>query len=447
MGPQNSGYKSSHKNSPANTEKDSKSPSTAGETLAFLLPLELSKNTTSTFSLGLEQLIRVPNELLVFIIPLKNETNKILKTGSKILALEKIKTPNGPLEIDLQLSILLAGKFNLEQTQNEKHLFAGLRLIFKELANFARGKKIITIMLGSTELEKASLIGKFLATDIPASQPVIVVLGTLDSQGISELEYCDANRFVNYSKKSLAQKPNYDGSFAPIISALVYSNLNGGHNFTTISRFPNFFGIEKTSSKLTAAKIWKYQPPDLNPKQKTKLIRLGFEAIRDYLTNQKIPDIIIDDPELEQDSGVFVTIRQNSNLRGCIGTLTADTPLYLAVKNMSIAAATSDPRFRPLNLEDLSQISIKVAVLSPLNRIDIDHIEIGKHGLLIVHQGRRGVLLPEVPVDRGWDKTEFLTHLCLKAGLDPQSIKNNPKLYGFTTIEFESSYKELFIDE
>jgi AmmeMemoRadiSam system protein A len=173
-------------------------------------------------------------------------------------------------------------------------------------------------------------------------------------------------------------------------------------------------------------------------------MRLGYEAIREYLTTQKIPKITIDDPALEQESGVFITIRQNSNLRGCIGTLTADSPLYLAVQNMAIAAATSDPRFYPLNLEDLPQISIKVAILSPLQRMGIDKIEIGKHGLLIIHQGRRGVLLPEVPVDRGWDKAEFLTHLCIKAGLDPQSIKNNPKLYGFTTIEFESSYKDIF---
>ena len=426
------------------TGRDITTHSTPGETFAFLLPLERSDITAGTYSHGLKQLINAPSKLVIFIIPLRDKTEKILTTGSKILDIEKIKTPAGNLEIDRQLTIRLAEKFELEQTQNENHLFASMRLIYKELAASAPEKKILTIMLGSTELEKASILGEFLATNITESQPVIVALGSLDSQGLTELEYCDADLFLNYSQGFLENNPKTDNCFAPILSALVYSNLKGGYNITPISPIPNLFGIDTISSNLTAAKLWKYQPPELKTNQKTNLMRLGYEAIREYLTTQKIPKITIDDPALEQESGVFITIRQNSNLRGCIGTLTADSPLYLAVQNMAIAAATSDPRFYPLNLEDLPKTSIKVAILSPLQRMGIDQIEIGKHGLLIIHQGRRGVLLPEVPVDRGWDKAEFLTHLCIKAGLDPQSIKNNPKLYGFTTIEFESSYKDIF---
>jgi len=444
MSPINSGKKSRQNDPPLIPSKDLQTQSVLGETYAILLPLEWSANTANTISLGLNQIIDGPSKLIIFIIPLRDQTTKTLNTGGKILAIEKVPTPNGTLEIDQQITSLLAEKFDLKQTKNEKHLCESLRHAYQELAASNSDKKVVTIMLGNTELEKASLIGQFLATDITASQPIIVALGTLDIQSLSELEYCDANLFKKYSKKRLAKNPKVNNLFAPIISALEFSNLKGGYNFTTISKFPHFFGFETKFSDQIVAKFWKYHPPDLTANQKIRLMRLGFEAVREYLSSRKTPDFLIDDPALEQESGVFITIRQNSNLRGCIGTLTADTPLYLAVQNMSIAAATSDPRFPPINLKDLPQISVKVAILSPLQRIGIDQIEIGKHGLLIIHQGHRGVLLPEVPVDRGWDKMEFLTHLCLKAGLDPHSIENNPKIYGFTTIEFEGSYKEIF---
>jgi AmmeMemoRadiSam system protein A len=96
-----------------------------------------------------------------------------------------------------------------------------------------------------------------------------------------------------------------------------------------------------------------------------------------------------------------------------------------------------DPRFPPLSEDELEGVTIKISVLSPLKEIsNAEEIEVGKHGVMIVQGGRRGVLLPEVPVSRGWDRETFLAHVCMKAGLPLDAWRNNPKLYTFTSNEF-----------
>jgi AmmeMemoRadiSam system protein A len=113
----------------------------------------------------------------------------------------------------------------------------------------------------------------------------------------------------------------------------------------------------------------------------------------------------------------------------------ADLPLYKAVQEMAVQAATSDPRFPPMTSEELSQVKIEISVLSPLRRLtDLEQIKIGTHGLVIHKSGHQGVFLPQVPVEQGWDRNTYLDNLCLKAGLDESCWKDNPVLYSFTAI-------------
>jgi AmmeMemoRadiSam system protein A len=113
-------------------------------------------------------------------------------------------------------------------------------------------------------------------------------------------------------------------------------------------------------------------------------------------------------------------------------------PLYRVVQEMAVAAATSDPRFPPLTAEELEQTSIEISILSPLRRItDTQQVEVGTHGLVILQAGQQGVLLPQVPVENGWDREEFLENLCLKAGLPDDCWADRPTLYAFTAMVFE----------
>jgi AmmeMemoRadiSam system protein A len=164
------------------------------------------------------------------------------------------------------------------------------------------------------------------------------------------------------------------------------------------------------------------------------------------LTNGEKLEVSESDPLLNQKSGAFVTLNQHHELRGCIGNLTGNQPLYLTVRDMAIEAAVGDPRFSPLTASGLKEIEIDISVLSEMQKIDsADKIELGKHGVLVRKGYQSGVFLPQVAVETGWNKEEFLNNLCAhKAGLPAGAWKDkNTQLYIFTADVFsESQVKE-----
>jgi len=138
--------------------------------------------------------------------------------------------------------------------------------------------------------------------------------------------------------------------------------------------------------------------------------------------------------------GAFVTLLKERHLRGCIGVLEPVYPLYETIQKMALEAAFEDPRFPPLKAEELPLIEIEISVLSPLKPGTVEEVEVGKHGVYLVKGYHRGVLLPQVPVEYGWDKKIFLEHVCLKAGLLPECYKDpNTKIYLFTAEVFKES--------
>jgi AmmeMemoRadiSam system protein A len=183
--------------------------------------------------------------------------------------------------------------------------------------------------------------------------------------------------------------------------------------------------------------FWKYSPPDLTPERQQILLKLGRDTIKSYITDQEIPEFDSEDPQLNRLAGAFVTIKQDGELRGCIGHTRADTPLYQVIQEMAVAAATQDPRFPPLTGAELEEISIEISVLSPMQRIaELEDIEIGTDGLLLNHYGHQGIFLPQVPVEQGWGRQEYLSNLCLKAGVMTGCWKENPTIYKFSAIVF-----------
>jgi len=182
------------------------------------------------------------------------------------------------------------------------------------------------------------------------------------------------------------------------------------------------------------------------------LLWLARAAISCYLEKGLILEYETEDPVLLVQAGVFVTLRvsrihdgyttapayqPDGRLRGCVGHIQAEYPLYEAVTEMAIKAATSDPRFPPMISSELDTVNIEISILTPLRQVsDLQEIEIGKHGLMIVEKRGRGVLLPKVPLSRGWGRKEFLQQLCRKAGLPKNCWPKSALLYKFTTIDF-----------
>ena len=166
------------------------------------------------------------------------------------------------------------------------------------------------------------------------------------------------------------------------------------------------------------------------------LLRLAREAIAAHLHGLPLPapDPL---PVMNLRAGVFVSLHNGSDLRGCIGHIEDDRPLSAAIPSSAVAAATADPRFPPLTPAELVAINIELSVLGPLEAITApDQIEIGLHGLLVERGWRRGLLLPQVAVEWKWDAETFLVRTCHKAGLPEDAWKSGASLWRFSAEVF-----------
>ena len=178
----------------------------------------------------------------------------------------------------------------------------------------------------------------------------------------------------------------------------------------------------------------------LNDQQRKKLLKLARDTIILYLNEGKTLEPKFEDKTLEEIRGVFVTLRRNHQLRGCIGNIIGTKPLYLGVRDMAIAAATQDFRFKPVTKEELGDINIEISALTPLRQItNTDEIILGKHGVLVRDSYRSGVYLPQVATETGWSKEEFMNSLCgRKAGMDSSAWKSGEcDIYIFSAEVFE----------
>ena len=145
-------------------------------------------------------------------------------------------------------------------------------------------------------------------------------------------------------------------------------------------------------------------------------------------------------PHLGELRGAFTTLHLQGRLRGCVGYVAAVYPLYRTVAETAVAAAFGDTRFNPVGIEEAPHIRTEISVLSPVFPIRPEDIEIGKHGLLITKDSRRGLLLPQVPVEHGWDRLMFLTQTCCKAGLPPDAWKHGATLEAFVAEVFREEF-------
>jgi hypothetical protein len=175
----------------------------------------------------------------------------------------------------------------------------------------------------------------------------------------------------------------------------------------------------------------------LTKKEQRDLLKIARDTIVTYVTNGAIPVVETASKGLNLESGCFVTVKQHGQLRGCIGNFISDQPLYRLVQEMAVSAATRDPRFYPMKPKDLNDFNLEISVLSPLELISsVDEIRVGTHGIYLIKNSSRGVLLPQVAMEYGWDRDTFLRHTCLKAGLPEHAWKKDCKIYIFSALVF-----------
>ena len=172
--------------------------------------------------------------------------------------------------------------------------------------------------------------------------------------------------------------------------------------------------------------------------EKNALKELVWRRIMDRLDGRErpIPEPATD--TLREPYGAFVTLKRHDHLRGCIGHIVADRPVWLNVADMALAAAFDDPRFPPLTRAELDGLVVEITVLSPLAPCpDPELIEVGRHGLYIRQGMHSGLLLPQVPVEWGWDRRTFLRQTCRKAGLSEDAWRDpGTNIYWFEGAVF-----------
>lgn len=164
---------------------------------------------------------------------------------------------------------------------------------------------------------------------------------------------------------------------------------------------------------------------ELTEQEKKILLNAARESIRSIFSNEKLPATDYQKhPVFKSHRGAFVTITKNKILRGCIGYIFSERPVFETVCDAAIQAATEDPRFPSLNESEFEKITLEISILSELFRMQsYNEIEIGKHGLILEEPGRRALLLPQVPIEHNLDKEQFLSALCQKGGFAPDLWK------------------------
>ena len=178
----------------------------------------------------------------------------------------------------------------------------------------------------------------------------------------------------------------------------------------------------------------------LSDGDRLKLLALARKAILETVSSSNFPDLAQVTGRLAEPRGAFVTLRWDGKLRGCIGQPDAAHGLAETVVQCAITAALRDLRFGPLGTEEIDALEIEISVISELRPVRPEEIELGTHGIAVTGGGTRGLLLPQVALERNWSVTQFLEATCRKAGLQANAWREpDTKLFAFTAEVFSDA--------
>jgi AmmeMemoRadiSam system protein A len=171
--------------------------------------------------------------------------------------------------------------------------------------------------------------------------------------------------------------------------------------------------------------------------EKKELLELARRTIENFLDARTKEYPETGNPKFLEKRGVFVTLHKNKALRGCIGYPLPIKPLIEAVVDNAVASATEDPRFPPVAGHELDDIDIEISVLTvPQKVAGVEDVVVGRDGIIISKGFMRGLLLPQVPVEQGWDLEQYISHGCLKAGLSMDEWKRGVQIETFQGVVF-----------
>jgi AmmeMemoRadiSam system protein B/AmmeMemoRadiSam system protein A len=368
------------------------------------------------------------------------------------------RTPLGDLDVDKDFAQKLLNKdeeiFSQPQAFEKEHsVEVQLPFLQKVLSNF----KIVPIVTGDCSFSTCQKLALLLKGAIGNRKDVLVIASTdmfhgydydeadiIDNLTLSYLKNMDAEGLYKGLREGRLQLCGGFGVVSTIILAKEMGHQKLDCLYHTNSAVVTQNKVKGVWTVGYASCVIDREGDMLNKNQRKRLLEIARKSIETYLSTGKKMEVTETDPVLLKEMGAFVTLSEHGELRGCIGNLVGNKPLYLTVRDMAVEAAVGDPRFPPVNLSELKSIGIEISALSPLERIDsIEKIKLGTHGVLIRKGFNSGVFLPQVATETGWSKEDFLSILCSqKAGLPPDAWKDkSSEIYIFTAEVF--SEKEI----
>ena len=368
--------------------------------------------------------------------------------GMSVIPEGEYETPLGRVKIDREMAAQLMSispkiKYVKEAWDKEHSVEVQIPFLQKTLKNF----KIVPIVIGYQSVDNCLILADAIIKSVGKKKVLLVastdlshyhtyeVATTMDAVAIDAISKGDVNALID----KLATGETEMCGYGSVITTMVVADQLGANSYEVL-KYANSGDVTGDRSKVVgylSATIYR-RPLVVDEFEKTRLLEIARKTLESYLSTRQKPDFIVYEKNLQQKSGVFVTLTKNGQLAGCVGYIRPVKPLYLATSDMAIAAATEDMRFTSVTSEELPDIRIEISVLSPLTKISsTNEVIVGKNGLYIVSGGHDGILLPQVATENKWTREEFLENVCNKAGLPTTAWKDqNTQLYIFTAQVF-----------
>jgi len=360
------------------------------------------------------------------------------------------ETPLGKIKVDSLLAERLINehkkiRFYPQAFVREHSIEVELPFLQRSLKNF----NLVPVVMGNFSRGNCKILGNALAKLIKDKNVLLVVstdmshfypdnlAGKIDRGTIAELKKFNPESLFNKISRGECKLCGA----APVVAGMIAAQILGANRIKVL-KYANSGDVTGDKSRVVgyiAAVIYKERKEkmELDEKQKERLLKIARSSIESYLKNGRILKFEENDPLLIKKQGAFVTLTKKDKLRGCIGSMVGVMPLHETIAKMAVEAAFKDPRFPPLQRDELSKIHIEISVLSELKLIDdVDEIKVGRDGILIRKGFSSGVLLPQVATQYGWDRTTFLEQTSRKAGLPPHAYKEGAQIYIFTAQIF-----------
>ncbi len=372
------------------------------------------------------------------------------------------QTPLGAIPVDKAFCKKLVSG-NVVQLSTRGHIVSGERgehaledqlpFLQRAIGEF----KLVPIIMGDQSYDASRRLGLALAREIKGTNTLIVA-----SSDLSHFHpYDDAVKLDHKTLRAIEEWDYYSLSEnferrvweacggAPIVAAMIASERLGASE-PHLLRYANSGDVTGEKSRVVGYSSWtivkplkpraESSPPfTLSDAEKTELLMLARRSVETAVKERRLLDgAPTSFPSFAQERGAFVTLKENGELRGCIGNVSPVRPLEETVRNVAAAAAVQDPRFPAVTAAELPKLEYEVSVLSPLRRVlDVNQIVVGRDGLIMRQNDKMGLLLPQVPVEQHWDRPTFLQETCRKAGLPPDAWKDpDTDIFAFTALVF-----------